>query len=108
MTTYEKTVKLFKARPELIDVAFRKVNYYSKSDLVEHFDDMLDSYHQIVNLCGHTYTVSQTFKAVDPIAYHQEFLAYVDVLAVVEIDGCYYYEKELADFVDQHSDTVDI
>lgn len=106
MTTYEKAVKLFKVRPELIDVAFHEVNFYSESDLVEHFDDMLDSYHQSVNLCGYTYSVSQTLKAVDSIAYHQELLTYIDALDVVEIDGRYYYEAELADFVDKHSDTV--
>lgn len=103
MSTYEKAVSLFKVKPELLDVAFHEVNHYSESALAEQFDEVLDDSQDKVTICGYSYAPSQALNAVDPIAYHQELLAYIDGLNVVEIGGRYYDEEELDDFIDQHA-----
>lgn len=105
MNTYEKAVKLFKARPELVDVAFHEVNHYSESALAEQMDELFDESMPEVAIAGYTYSPAQALRAIDPIAYHQELLAYIDNMDVVEIDGRYYDEAELLDFIEQHTNS---
>ena len=105
MNTYEKAIKLFKSRPELVDVAFHEVNHYSESALAEQMDELFDESMPEVVIAGYTYSPAQALRAIDPIAYHQELLAYIDNMDVVEIDGRYYDEAELIDFIEQHTNT---
>lgn len=104
-TTYEKAVTLFKTRPELLDIAFNEVNHYSESALAEQMDELFDGSLPEVVIGQYSYSPSQALKAVDPIAYHQEVLTYIDNMDVVEIDGRYYDEAELIDFIEQHTDS---
>jgi len=40
---------------------------------------------------------------VDPTAYRQEVLTYIDNMDVVEIEDYYFDENELAEFIEQHT-----
>lgn len=42
------------------------------------FDDMLDDCYGDVCVAGYTYRASALLKAVDPVAYCEEFSGYVD------------------------------
>lgn len=103
MSTYEKAVALFKDRPELLDVAFHEVNHYSESALAEQMDELFDESFPEVAIAGYTYSPSHALRVIDPIAYHQELLAYIDNVDVVEIGGRYYNEEELLDFIEEHT-----
>lgn len=50
----------------------------SEHDLEERFEQMLDDCHESVKICGYEYAPSRALKEVDPTAYHQEFLSWLD------------------------------
>lgn len=64
------------------------------NDLDKRFADFLDDVHEEVKVCGYSYPVSRLLKAVDPIAYHQEYLAWLDYEVseriILEVDGKYF------------------
>lgn len=105
MSTYEKAVKFFKARPELLAAAFEDVNHWSESALAEQMDELMDDSLPEVTIAGYSYSPSHALKTIDPIAYHQEVLTYIDNMDVVELDGRYYDEEELNDFMEQYSNS---
>lgn len=105
MSTYQKVIKFFKERPELMAVVFEDVNHWSESVLAEQMDELMDESLPVVIIAGYSYSPSQALKAVDPIAYRQEVLTYIDNLDVVEIDDRYYDEEELLNFMEQYSDS---
>lgn len=49
------------------------------------FDEHIDELHEYVTICGYHYTVSKAFKEIDPIAYEQEFLNWLDA-AEIEVE----------------------
>lgn len=103
MTTYEKAVKLFKARPELWDLALIEVLHHSEESFAELFDEMLDEVEPEVSICGFKYAPSHVLKAVDEIAYRQELFAYIDSYDFTEIGDYYFEEIDLANFIEQHT-----
>lgn len=46
----------------------------------EEFDEMLDETHGEIEVVGIKYDASTVLEKVDPIAYHMEFLNYVDYI----------------------------
>lgn len=44
----------------------------------ERFDEDLNDCYGEVKVCGYTYEAARLLKKVDPIAYHQEFLGWMD------------------------------
>ncbi len=44
----------------------------------EDFDTMLDELHGEINIVGIYYNASYVLEQIDPIAYQQEFISYVD------------------------------
>lgn len=106
MNTYEKAVKLFKVRPELIDIAKDTVSFWTEDELETQCDNLMDDTLPEVIIGNYSYAPSRVLAEVDPVAHRQEVLAYIDNMDVVEVDGLYFDQNELEDFIDQHSDTV--
>ena len=52
--------------------------FISKSDAEDQFDDFLDEVNEDIHIGNLTYTTSQVLKEVDPIAYREEFLNWLD------------------------------
>jgi hypothetical protein len=72
---------------------------YSDRDLEEMFDEALDECREPVKLGCLSYDVSIVLKRVDPIAYRQDFLHYLDLLMADRIvfehtDGSYHDRPE--------------
>ena len=62
--------------------------------LEDRFNDFLNEVNGVVTICGYNYDPAQALKEVDPTAYHQEFLNWLDAEMSAgryeEIDGEYY------------------
>jgi len=52
--------------------------FISKSDAEDQFDDFLNEVNGDIHIGNLTYTTSQVLKEVDPIAYREEFLNWLD------------------------------
>lgn len=51
---------------------------YTESDMESQFDEMLDDVYGVVKIGGYEYDTSRALKEVDPVAYRQGYLEYVD------------------------------
>ena len=71
---------------------------YTERDLETMFDDMLDECYPVVKFGCLEYMPSQVLKEVDPIAYREEYLTYIDSMLDEVIfehsDGSYHDEPE--------------
>jgi len=72
---------------------------YTDRDLETMFDEMLDECHPTITIGSLYYNVSDVLKSVDPVAYRQEFLNYLDCLIGDRIvfehtDGSYHDTAE--------------
>lgn len=103
-STYEKAVKFFKARPELLDAAIDTVLHHTEEELSREFDELVNERPEI-EVLGYFYPPATVLKEVDPIAYRQELLAFIDGHDTVEIGGRLFDEGELLDFMEQYSDS---
>ena len=56
----------------------------SKSECIEMFDNFLNESHSVTALCGYEYSAAELLSSVDPIAYHQEYLNFLDMIEVEE------------------------
>ena len=76
---------------------------FTERELEDLFDDFLDDCHETVKICGYEYSPSEALYSVDPTAYRQEFLFFVDT-DYVEIDDNYMskedYESLISDYYD--------
>jgi hypothetical protein len=50
----------------------------SYRELEQEFEEFINDTHEIVTICGYNYDPAQALKSIDPIAFDQEFLAYLD------------------------------
>jgi hypothetical protein len=105
MSTYNKARQLFNARPELLDAALETVSFWTEAELEQRHDELMDDTLPEVVIGSYTYSPSQVLREVDPTAYRQEVLTYIDNMDVVELDGRYYDEGELNDFMEQYSNS---
>lgn len=103
MSTYTKALVLFNARPELLDAALETVSFWTEAELEQQCDELMDDTLPKVTIGSYTYAPSQVLREVDPTAYRQEVLTYIDSMDVVEIDDYYFDENELAEFIEQHT-----
>jgi len=103
MSTYNKARQLFNARPELLDVALETVSFWTEAELEQRHDELMDDTLPEVVIGSYTYSPSQVLREVDPTAYRQEVLTYIDNMDVVEIEDYYFDENELAEFIEQHT-----
>lgn len=55
-------------------------NKISYSDAEDMFDDMLNSSYEAVQIMGLDYEPSEALKRIDPIAYRESLLNYMDVI----------------------------
>jgi hypothetical protein len=72
---------------------------YSDRDLEQMFDEMLDECHEPTKFGCLSYDPSTVLKRVDPVAYREEFLNYLDCLMGDRIvfehtDGSYHDRPE--------------
>ena len=105
MSTYEKAISLFKTQPTLWDKVREELFTCPDFHFEEPFDAMLEETLPRVIIGNYSYSPAVALERLDPVAYRQEFLAYIDSLPVVEIDGYYFDEEELIDFIEQHTNT---
>lgn len=78
----------------------KQENYVTYSELSEMFDDMLNESWGIVEICGYYYyDTARALQLVDPIAYREELLNYIDRMCrdeeLEEYEGNYYWKKEV-------------
>lgn len=104
MSVYDRAKALFTSNPELWDVALSDLGTWSEESFEESFDDEINET-ETVKVCGYDFTPSEVLKTLDPIAYRDGLLTYIDSLPVVEINGHYFNEDELSDFIDQYSNS---
>ena len=84
---------------ELIERIKAELTPISQYQLEKQFRDMLDG-DGAINICGYEYCLSDALRSVDPIAYREEFLGYIDSLLesdIVEIDDEYYSAVEVTE-----------
>lgn len=105
MSTYEKAVKLFQARPELFEDAKDTVSFLTENELETQCNDLLDDTLPDVAIGQYSYAPSSVLAKVDPIAHRQEILAYIDTMDVVEIAGLYFDQNEMEDFIEEHTES---
>lgn len=93
MSTYEK----LSALPEdKINELLSQCTEISERELETQFDDMLDDCFGDVTIGGHEYAHSNALKRVDPIAYREGFLNYIDSRDdLLEFGGWYYNAEEI-------------
>jgi hypothetical protein len=53
---------------------------YTRRELYDMYDEMLDDIYMHVDICGHKYAASVALKEVDPIAYDVGFDDFCDML----------------------------
>lgn len=68
--------------------------YETEDEVIQAFEEMLDEVTDEVRIGILVYSASEVLKAVDPVAYRQELLTYVDTLREDEI-----ISEELADTI---------
>jgi len=102
-TIYNKAVKLFKVRPELLEDAKDVVSFWTEDELETQCNDLLDETLPEVVIGNYSYSPSRVLAEVDPIAHRQEVLTYIDNMDVVEVNGLYFDQNEMEDFIEQHT-----
>jgi len=55
------------------------MRYISKYEALKMYDDFLDDVYGEVSVAGFKYFTSNILNAVDPVAYHQGFLDWLDM-----------------------------
>lgn len=50
----------------------------STKELEERYKDFLNEYHGTVDVCGYYYDSAYALKLIDPIAYEQDFLEWLN------------------------------
>ena len=56
----------------------------SKSECIELFNEYLDDCFPLVSIAGYEYSASEALKSIDPIAYYQEYVNYLDACEIEE------------------------
>ena len=105
MSVYDRAKALFKSNPELWDVALSDLGTWSEEAFEESFDDEINET-ETVKVYGYEFIPSEVLKKLDPTAYRDGLLTHIDSLPVVEIDGHYFNEDELENFIDQYNSAV--
>lgn len=98
MSVYEKALTLFKNNPE-IETTVQELLSVDENDLEESYEELIDSEGD-VEIGQLSYSRSAVLKAVDPVAYNVGFADYLGSGDIIEINGYYYYENELDDYLD--------
>lgn len=73
---------------------------YSEYDMEQQYNDFLDEVYPDCTIGGYKYSTSNALKDVDPVAYHEGFLNYIDSLLGESlwetVDGDYTDEEPCA------------
>ncbi len=66
----------------------------TEEELMDRYENMLNEVYEPVSICGYSYEQGSALKELDPIAFRQGFLDYIDVEvkdgALIEKDDKYY------------------
>lgn len=62
------------------DKKWAELNDLETREAEELFSEVLDSTHDDIIICSYTYNTSDALKKIDPIAFRQEMLNYIDSL----------------------------
>lgn len=86
-------------------LASKDINPIPEHKLEELFDDFLDEVYGMVKIGPYEYSTSHAMKDVDPTAYRQEYLNWLDHEISEgrfsdEIDGEHYDGEEVQDLID--------
>jgi len=77
-----------------------RLDSISESRLTDRFNAYTDEVYDPIKLFGCEYSASECLEAVDPTAYRQAFLNYIDDMEeYIEIDGDYYEIDEVYDVI---------
>lgn len=94
----------FTARENGLDILKDSVKFWREWELEEQFDAMLDDCYEEVHICGLRYAPSFALQNVDPIAYREEYLNWLDSEGFTEIGGFYFEDTPLEDFLDEQDE----
>lgn len=72
-----KVVELEARSGDYFDVATQTV--YTEQELSDRYEDMLNDTYDMVDIAGHLYSAGYALKQLDPIAFREAVLAYIDV-----------------------------
>jgi len=93
MTTYTTT--------QLANI--QNLDFLTEYELEKRFNDFLDDCYEDIDICGLTYSPSKALKSVDPIAYRESLLNYLNAEleeTLTEIDGIYFHTQDIEDILD--------
>ena len=62
---------------DYFDVATQTV--YTEEELSDRYEEMLNDTHDMVDIAGHLYPAGYALKQLDPIAFREAVLAYIDM-----------------------------
>ena len=74
-----------------------------ESEAGRQYDDMLDDCNEMVRIGTLEYTPSYVLKTIDPIAYREGFLEYVDYLVECDVFVTGYTENEYPERSEEHT-----
>ena len=84
LESHVKNSTAFKSIPEYLDA------YLTKIDIEKEFGSYLAESNEEFQICGYTYYPNEHFEDIDPIAYREEFLNWIDYEYMQSENNLYY------------------
>lgn len=101
---YTQAVEAFKDK-ELFLSAVDAIGL-SDADVETLWDECLNDSRGLISIGVLSYSPADVLRAVDPIAYQQGLADYLDASGIVEINGVYFHEDRLVEFLDEQQKTA--
>lgn len=96
---YTKAVESFKDK-ELFLAAVDAIGL-TDADVETLWDECLNDSQGLISIGSLSYSPADVLRSVDPVAYRQGFLDYLDGSDITEINGVYFQEDRLAEFLEE-------
>lgn len=72
-----------------------KCSEYHEYELQESYEEMLNECYDVINICGYEYEPAKALRDIDPVAYREGFMEYLNHDEWTEFDGKYYRTDDL-------------
>ena len=103
-STYARAIEAFRDK-ELFLSAVDAIGL-SDADVETLWEECLNELYEAISIGSLTYQPADVLRSVDPVAYRQGLLDYLDVSDIVEIDGVYFHEDRLVEFLEEQEKTA--
>lgn len=98
-STYTQAVESFKDK-ELFLAAVDAIGL-TDDDVETLWDECLNETQGLISINSLSYSPADVLRSVDPVAYRQGLLDYLDGSDIVEINGVYFQEDRLVEFLEE-------